>query len=144
MSASTYPQKTTNWARLLTLGAVTLAVLAGVVFGVNYVWQKQFGPTTASAADCRLAQQLFDQARTAPSDKAKAEQWEKEIRTIRYNQLKDQGLSTQVGRYVSWNLAKATGEGERPTTKQFAEMKDEAVGHCDGSGVDLTIPAITS
>jgi hypothetical protein len=133
-----------NWAKLLLVGALTVVVLGGVAFGVNFVWQKQFGPTTASAADCRLAQELIDKARTPPSDDAEAEKWEQSIREVRYTQLKDDGVSTQVGRYVGWNRVKATGKGELPTAAQFKEMKDEAIGHCDDSGVDLRIPAMGS
>jgi hypothetical protein len=134
----------TNWGRLLTLGALSVVVLGGVAFGVNFLWQKQFGPTTASTADCRLAQELIDKARTAPRDDAEAERWEQAIRQIRYTRLKDDGISTQVGKYVAWSRAKATGKGELPTTKQFEDMKDEAIGHCDDSDVNLTIPAIGS
>jgi len=144
MTAGTYPQKTTNWGKILTLGAVTIVLLAGVAFGVNYLWQKRFGPTTASAADCKLAQQLIDKAQTPPTDKVAAQKWDDEIRQIRYTQLVDQGVSTQVGRYVRWERAKATGDGALPTAEEFKNMKDEAIGHCDDSGVDLKIPAIAS
>lgn len=133
-----------NWGKLLILGALTVVVLGAVAFGVNFVWQKQFGPTTASAADCRLAQELIDKARTPPRDGAEAEKWEQSIRQVRYTQLKDDGVSTQVGKYVAWNRAKATGAGELPTAKQFEAMKDEAIGHCDDSGVDLRIPSMGS
>jgi len=142
MAAGTYPRKTTNWGKIVMLGVLTIAVLAAAAFGVNYLWQKQFGPTTASAADCRLAQQLFDKAQTPPTDKAAAQKWELDIRQIRYTQLVDQGVSTQVGYYVRWAVVKATGEGERPTAAQFKKMKQEAIGHCDDSGVNLNIPAI--
>ena len=142
MTTGIYPRKTTNLGKILTLGVLTIALLAGVAFGVNYLWQKRFGPTTASAADCRLAQQLFDQAQTPPSDKVAAQKWEQEIRQIRYTKFVDTGISTQVGIYVHWAAAKATGEGQRPTDKEFKKMKDEAIGHCDDSGVDLKIPAI--
>ncbi|WP_405095587.1 hypothetical protein [Micromonospora sp. NBC_01412] len=142
MDAGTRPQKTTNRTRILTLGMVTVVILAAVAFGVNYLWQERFGPTTASTDDCELAQQLIDRAQTPPTGKAEAQQWEKEIRQIRYTRIEDEGVSTEVGRYVAWAVVRATGEGERPTAADFEQMKNEATGHCDGSGVDLKIPAI--
>jgi hypothetical protein len=129
--------------RSIIFAVVAVIVLAGVAFGVNYVWQKRFGHTPASAADCRLAQQLIDQAKSAPSDPAKAEAWEADIRKVRYTRFQDDGLSTQVGRYVYYATVKATGQGERPTAEDFTTMKKEALGHCKDSGVELTIPAIT-
>ncbi len=133
-----------NWGKILTLGVLTVVVLGGIAFGVNYVWQKHFGPTPASAADCRLAQKLIDQAGTAPKVDAEAEKWEQDIRQVRYTRFKDDGISTQVGYYVYWSRVKATGVGELPTAKEFQHMKDEALGHCADSGVALKIPAIGS
>ena len=80
---------------------------------------------------------------TPPTDKAQVQNWAEEIRKIRYSQFVDQGISTQVGFYVAWVVVKVTGEGKRPTAQRFQEMKDEAIGHCDDSGVDLKIPAIS-
>lgn len=142
MSTTADRTKKSKWGKLVALGALTLVVLAGVAFGVNWLWDKRFGPTSASAADCKLAQQLFDQAQSPPKDAAAAQKWEQEIRQVRYNQFENDGISTEVGRYVSWQVVKATGTGERPTAKQFDDMKANAVGHCDGSGVDLRIPPI--
>jgi hypothetical protein len=134
--------KSFNWGKLIVLGALTLALLAGVAIGVNWLWDKRFGPTTASAADCTLAQKLVDQAQSPPKDAAAAQTWEKDIRQVRYSQFENDGISTEVGRYVTWQVVKATGTGERPTAEQFDDMKANAAGHCDGSGVDLRIPAI--
>ncbi|WFE30142.1 hypothetical protein O7623_13555 [Solwaraspora sp. WMMD791] len=126
--------------RLILLGVVTVAVLAAVAFGVNYLWQQQFGPTQASAADCRLAQQLLDQTKNPPSEPAEAEQWEQDLRKIRYAQFVDQGISTEVGRFIHWSRVKATGAGERPTTEQISQARSNAEGHCASSGVELTFP----
>lgn len=132
----------TRWTYLLTLATVTVAGLTAIAIGAGALWQRYTGPTRASTADCELAQQLFDRAQTAPADGAQAERWEREIRQIRYTRLADEGLSTEVGRYVAWSRVRATGTGERPTAEQFDRMKDEALGHCEGSDVDLKIPAI--
>ncbi|SDS83522.1 hypothetical protein [Actinoplanes derwentensis] len=129
-------------SRLLSFAVLTVVVLAGVAYGVNYLWDKRFGPTTASAADCRLAQQLFDKAQTPPADPAEAEKWEVQIRQIRYTQFVDQGISTQVARYVSWKRVQATGATERPDAGELDEITELAIGHCDDSGVDLKIPRI--
>ena len=128
--------------RVIVLGALTLVLLAGVAFGVNWLWDKRFGPTTASAADCKLAQQLIDQAQNPPHDKAAAEKWVSQIRQVRNTRFEDDGINTEVGKYVQWQALKATGSPERPTTKQYSDMEERAIGHCDDSGVDLRIPKI--
>ncbi|MEU8657483.1 hypothetical protein, partial [Actinoplanes philippinensis] len=51
-------------------------VLAGVAYGVNYLWDKRFGPTAASAADCRLAQELIDNAQNPPTHPPEGAKWE--------------------------------------------------------------------
>jgi|GEM_PF-1759475 len=132
----------TTALRLIVLGAVTVVVLVAVAFGGNYLWQLRFGPTPASAADCRLAQQLFDRGSTAPTDPAEAEEWEQDLRRIRYAEFVNDGISTEVGRFIYWSRVKATGEGERPTADQVAEMRRNAEGHCAGSGIELTIPEL--
>ena len=140
MTRENTTRNTTDWRRLVILGVVGVVVLSGVAFGVNYLWQKRFGPTTASAADCRLAQQLIDRAQTPPADPVAAERWETEIREIRYSRFANDGISTEVGRYVAWQRVLATGEGERPTSARYREMTENALGHCAKSGVKLHIP----
>ncbi|WP_326552042.1 hypothetical protein [Micromonospora sp. NBC_01813] len=132
----------TSALRLIVLGAVTVALLAAIALGGNYLWQLRFGQTRASAADCQLAQQLFDQGENAPSEPAEAEQWEQDIRKIRYADFVDQGISTEVGRFIYWSRVKATGEGERPTPAEITLMRENAEGHCAHSGVELTIPEL--
>lgn len=132
----------TSALRLIVLGAVTVVLLAAIAFGGNYLWQLRFGQTCASAADCQLAQQLFDQGKNAPSEPAEAEQWEQDIRKIRYADFVDQGISTEVGRFIYWSRVKATGEGERPTPAEITLMRSNAEGHCAHSGVELTIPEL--
>ncbi len=97
-------------------------------------------PSDASAADCRLAQQLIDRAQNPPTDPVAAETWTQEIRQIRNTQLEDLGISTEVAKYVAWRRNKATGQGNLPTAEDFAEMKELAIGGCENSGVDLRIP----
>ncbi|BAL87839.1 hypothetical protein AMIS_26190 [Actinoplanes missouriensis 431] len=129
-------------SRHVTFGILTAIILAGVAFGVNYLWDKRFGPTAASAADCRLAQELIDKAQTPPADVAEAEKWEQQIRQVRYTRLENDGISTEVGRYVRWQKARATGESVRPGTGELDEIYELAAGHCEDSGVDLRIPKI--
>lgn len=128
--------------KLVTFGFLTVIVLAGVAFGVNYLWDKRFGPTAASATDCALAQQLIDQAQTPPTDVAEAEKWEQQIRQVRYTRFENDGISTQVGRYVHWSRVKATGDSARPDPGELDEITELATGHCDDSGVDLRLPKI--
>jgi hypothetical protein len=126
----------------ITFVILAAVVMAGVAYGVNYLWDKRFGPTAASAADCTLAQELIDKAQTPPTDAAKAEEWEQQIRQIRYTQLENDGISTEVGRYVHWSMVKATGDPMRPPAGTLDEIYELAVGHCEDSGVDLRIPKI--
>lgn len=130
-------------SKLLSFAVLTVAVLAGVAFGVNHLWDKRFGPTAASAADCALAQQLIDKAQTPPTGAAEAQKWEQEIRQVRYTRLENDGISTEVGRYVSWSRLRATGAPDRPRPGELEEITDLAVGHCEDSGVDLRIPKIS-
>ena len=46
-----------------------------MTFGGHYAWQEYNGPADASAADCKLAQQIIDKAQTPPSDKAQVQKW---------------------------------------------------------------------
>ncbi|GAA1652190.1 hypothetical protein [Actinoplanes couchii] len=128
--------------RLVSFAILTVVVLASVAFGVNYLWDKRFGPTSASAADCKLAQELIDKAQTPPTNATEADKWEKEIRQIRYARFEDDGISTEVGRYVRWKRVQATGAPERPAEGELDEITELAIGHCDDSGVDLKLPKI--
>ncbi|MEU4624727.1 hypothetical protein AB0G04_32735 [Actinoplanes sp. NPDC023801] len=129
-------------SRHITFGLLTAIILAGVAFGVNYLWDKRFGPTAASAADCRLAQELIDKAQNPPTDPVEAEKWEQQIRQVRYTRFENDGISTQVGSYVHWNRVKATGAPERPDPGTLDEITELAIGHCEDSGVDLRIPKL--
>lgn len=126
----------------ITFGILTAIILAGVGFGVNYLWDKRFGPTAASGADCALAQELIDKAQTPPADATEAESWEQQIRQVRYTRFENDGISTEVGRYVYWSRVKATGAAERPRAGELDEITELAVGHCADSGVDLRIPKL--
>lgn len=122
--------------------AVAVAVVAAVAIGGNYLWNRRFGPTPASQADCQLAQELFDKAQSAPADPTKSDAWEQQIREIRYAQMKDEGLSTQVGKYAHWAAVKASGAGDKPTAKKVDDAVSQAQGHCRQSGVSLVIPPL--
>jgi hypothetical protein len=142
MSTVTDQRRKTSVGTVVLGGAAAVAVMAAVAVSGNYLWQKQAGPTQASKADCVLAQQLFDRAQAGPGDATKAAAWETEIRQIRYTKLADEGLSTQVGKYVYWATVKATGAGEKPTVTEVDKVLKEAKGHCGDSGVNLVIPVI--
>ncbi len=135
---STRTGKSIDWTKLLVLGAVTAVVLGGVAYGVDYLWQKRFGPTSASAEDCRQAQRLFDQvAQRPPAKPGKTDEWVSEVRP-QWMQLTNDGLQTQ-GLAYSWMVARQTS-GERPPTQvEYQSMLDLAHGHCEDSGVELKI-----
>jgi hypothetical protein len=141
MSTHTVFDNRPKLLRLVGLGVLTVAILTAVAVGGNYAWQKRFGPSQASPADCALAQKIIEEAQTLPADQAKVDQWLKEKHTQRFADMKDGYLGLQISRYEYWAGVKATGNGERPTTAEFADMTKEANSHCDKP---LTIPAVRS
>ena len=139
---STRTGKPIDWTRLLVLGAVTAVVLGGVAYGVDYLWQKRFGPSQASAADCRQAQRLFDQvAQRPPAKPGKADEWVSEVRP-QWLQLTNHGLATPGLRYSAMVARKTSGDEPQPTQADYQDVLDEANGHCEASGVKITIPPL--
>jgi hypothetical protein len=124
--------------------------IAGAVFAIvivligAYAWQKHNAPSQASAADCRLAQSIVDQAQKLPNDKAADEKWLRDMHNLRMAQMKDGYLGAQIFAYETWAAVKASGgaaEGDLPTPKEFTHMVNEANSHC---ATKLTFPPITS
>lgn len=131
---------TVDKKKIALFALISVIVLTGVGFGVNYAWRVMRGPTPATAEDCVLAQQLFDKAKNVPGDKEAAKKFEVEIREERYTKFVDQGISTEVGNFVRWKVGKVTGEVAPPTREKFDEMTENAQGHCSGQQ-ELNIPA---
>jgi hypothetical protein len=121
----------THLTRTIVLGIVTIGVLAAVAVGGNHLWQKRFGPTQASAADCALAQSIVDQAQQLPKDEAAVAKWQKDMHDLRFGTKMDGFLGIQVSVYEQWAGRKATGEGLPPTAAEFRAMETEANRHCD-------------
>jgi hypothetical protein len=134
--------KTINWGKMAAFGLVTILALGGVAYGVTYLWNLRYGPTAASAADCRIAQQQIDQAQSAPTDPAQKDAWKTELRRVRSTQMEDLGLVTEIAFYVAWKVNVASGEGDLPTDEEFKERVDRAIGACEDSGVELKIPGL--
>ncbi|MGI8311868.1 hypothetical protein [Saccharopolyspora hattusasensis] len=132
--------KTAEKKTIALFALVAVVVLTGIGFGVSYAWRESRGPTAATAEDCVLAQELFDKAGTVPSGKEEAKAFEKEIRAMDYPQFVDQGIRTEVGKYVTWKVSKVTGEGTPPSREKFDEMVENAQGHCSDQQ-PLNIPA---
>lgn len=136
---STRTGKQIDGPRLLIFGAVTAVVLGGVAYGVDYLWHKQFGPTSASAEDCRQAQRLFDQvAKRPPAKPGKSNEWLAEVRP-QWLQLANDGLQSQGLIYSSMVARKTSGDEPQVTPAEYQGMVDEAHGHCEDSGVELNI-----
>lgn len=142
MSTVTPEGRGRTYTAPLVGGVVALTVVAAVALGGNYLWQRGFGPATATKADCVLAQELIDEAGAAPSDPARAKDWEQDLREVRDATFDDEQLSLQVGKYLYWARVRATGVGSRPTAEQFSDVVGEAKEHCRDSGVSLVIPAL--
>ncbi|MEU8664065.1 hypothetical protein, partial [Actinoplanes philippinensis] len=77
-----------------------------------------------------------------PTDAAEGAKWEQQIRQIRYTRLENDGISTEVGKYVHWSMVRATGDPARPPAGTLEEMTELAIGHCEDSGVELRVPKI--
>ncbi len=136
---STRTGSSIGMTRLLILGAVTAVVLGGVAYGVDYLWKKRYGPTQASAEDCRQAQQLFDQvAKRPPAKPGKVSEWVAEVRP-QWLQLTNDGLQSQGLVYSSMVARKTSGDEPPVTQAAYQDMLDEAHGHCQDSGVKLNI-----
>ncbi|GIM76061.1 hypothetical protein Aco04nite_48430 [Winogradskya consettensis] len=119
-------------------------VLGTVAYGINYVANKRLRPTAASAADCRLAQKMFDKAAAFPvGDAAAAEVWETQIRQYAPGRFENDGVATQVLRYTMWARTEAAGGTDRPEAGVLDDIDKEAHGHCDDSGVEITIKKLT-
>ncbi|SER36622.1 hypothetical protein SAMN05216188_110268 [Lentzea xinjiangensis] len=125
--------------RIAAFAVVAIVIVAGVGFGVHYAWQVSRGPTQASKEDCELAQQLYDRAKQVPSDPAQAQALEVELRKIRYEQFENDGISTEVGRFIMWQVNEVTGGAPNPSRADYDDMVSNAQGHCRGELV-LNIP----
>lgn len=134
--------KQNKWGKMAAFGLVTILALGGVAYGVTYLWNLRYGPTAASAEDCRIAQQQIDQAQNAPTDPAQKEAWKTELRKVRTTQMKDLGLVTEIAFYVAWKVNVASGEGNLPSDEEFERTVDRAIGACEDSGVELKIPGL--
>jgi hypothetical protein len=129
-----------NRARMvasIVIGVIFVGILA--LIG-TYLVQQRYAPSRASAADCRLAQTIIDQAQKLPHDKATNERWQQDVHDLRMAQMKDGYLGLQIARYEGWAAGRAGG-APGPTKAEFKDMVTEANSHC---ATPLTIPPIAS
>lgn len=128
-----------SWTRGIVLGILTLTIVAAVAFGGNYLWQKWFGPSQASAADCALAQTIIDQGKALTSDQAAAEEWARQMHDLRYSSMEDGYLGLQISRYEGMIIHQKTGLYDPVTEADARDMREQANSHC---AKDLTFPPL--
>ncbi|GLY29936.1 hypothetical protein [Kineosporia sp. NBRC 101731] len=98
--------------RDIVLSFLTLGLLAGIYFGGTAVWQKYRGPSQATAADCRTAQQLVDTVQHLPKGKTALESsYAQERKT--WNTISDGYLQTPISGYMSLAYAVAGNDTEK-------------------------------
>ncbi|WP_181805569.1 hypothetical protein [Streptomyces shenzhenensis] len=130
--------------RSLVFGAVGVVLAAVVAAVAAYGWHEHNKPSQASAADCRLAQRIVDEAQRLPKDAKAADAWGRRTATMRRAQMKDGYLGAQISNYEGWAVLHAKGEGEPPAGKELARIAKEANSHCTDAGITLTLPAFGS
>jgi hypothetical protein len=124
---STPPQHVT---RNIVLTVITICILAAVYFGGSALWQKQFGASQASAADCRTAQQIIDKAQAIPTEKSVREASYKAYRA-QWSTIDDGYLQADVSGYVGGAYALAEGEPVELDKASLQHQIDGANSHCD-------------
>ncbi|MCX4908943.1 hypothetical protein [Streptomyces sp. NBC_00878] len=127
--------------KALVLGVVAVAILV-VGAGGAYWWHQHNLPSQASAADCALAQKIIDEAQK--QDKSTVTKWLKDVRELRYAEMKDGYLSGQIGRYEGATATHLTGEGEASTKAELADMSKQANAHCTAAKRTLVFPPIAA
>ena len=129
---STQLQSTTprHLTRNVVLTGITVAILAGIYFGGSALWEKRFGASKASAADCRTAQAVIDKAQTIPTEKAARDASYKAYRA-QWATIDDGYLQADVSGYVGGAYALAEGQPVERDKVAFQELVDGANSHCD-------------
>jgi hypothetical protein len=128
--------------KALVFGTVAIAILAVVGTGGAYWWHQHNLPSQASAADCALAQKIIDEAQK--QDKSTVTKWLKDVRELRYAEMKDGYLSGQIGRYEGATATHLTGKGETPTKADVADISKQANVHCTAVKRTLVFPPIAA
>jgi hypothetical protein len=124
---SAQPRHTT---RNIVLTAITIAILAGIFFGGSFLWQKRFGASQATSADCRTAQAVIDKAQSIPTEKAARDASYKAYRA-QWATIDDGYLQADVSGYVGGAYALAEGQPNERSKAGFQKMVDGANSHCD-------------
>jgi hypothetical protein len=130
-------------ARNVVLTTVVVALLAAVFFGGSALWQKQFGHSQSSAADCRQAQKVIDTAQTIPAGKAARDASYTAYRA-EWSKIDDGYLQGNVANYVYGAYELAEGRALEQTPAEFAEMVELANSHCEQTIVMPAHPPIAT
>jgi hypothetical protein len=143
MSTQLQPTSPRHLTRNIVLISITIAILAAIFFGGTALWKSRFGPSHASAADCRTAQQVIDKAQTIPADKKARDASYKAYRA-QWNQIEDGYLQRRVSNYVAGAYELAEGRPLEQTATEFKENLDAANSHCDRTIVMPAHKPVTS
>jgi hypothetical protein len=116
--------------RNIVLTVITVAILAAIYFVGSTLWQKRFGPSQSSAADCRTAQAVIDKAQNIPTGKAARDASYKAYRA-QWKTIDDGFLQADVSGYVGRLYSVADGETVDVSEASHKKMLDAANSHCD-------------
>jgi hypothetical protein len=133
----------------LVIGTVAGVLVLAVAGGAGYAYHEHNKPSQASAADCRMAQDLVDQSRKISTGPVPvAEKWAKESGDKRRTEMKDGYLGYNVGTYQGWAVETAKQNAGRsaevPTKQDVKALQSKVRGHCSDSGVTVTLPQFGS
>jgi cytochrome c oxidase assembly factor CtaG len=131
--------KTAQRGLIVSIGIAAVVLMAAAV-GAGYWWHRHNLPSQASAADCRLAQSILDEAKHLPRDKAAVEAWQQKTHNLRMSQMNDQSLGFTVAGFEQYAATAATGDGELPTAEEFNALLKKANSHCGDAKITLDPP----
>jgi hypothetical protein len=143
MSSNRRSARPPHLARNVVLTAITVAVLAAVYFGGSRLWQSKFGPSQATAADCRTAQAMIDRAQHIPADKA-AQRAGYQAYRAELSKIGDGYLRVNVSNYVGGAYELAAGRAIEQTPAAFTKMLKAANSHCSQTIVMPAHPPVAA
>ncbi|EGG46368.1 hypothetical protein [Streptomyces griseoaurantiacus] len=131
--------------RRLVLGSLAAVLTVAVVGGAAYAYHEYKKPSQASAADCRLAQDIVTEAqRISTGPVPEAEKWWKKTGDKRRREMKDGYLGVDIATYEGWAVESAKQHAgksaEVPSKRDVTALQEQARGHCSDSGVTVSMP----
>ncbi|PJE96592.1 hypothetical protein CUT44_16195 [Streptomyces carminius] len=140
VNTATEGRNRTRTAVIAAVATVTVALAAGA----GYWWYESSKPSQASAADCRMAKDIVEQAKEAAGKPAgEAEEWGRKTAAERRVKMADGYLGFRVAQYEAWAVEHAK-DAPSGTAREIRSLRDKAQEHCSDAGVDLPMTAFGS